>query len=138
MITDAEIKATGFRALVAALGDVQAEKFIALIQRETRKGPEKVPGTVSSAVETVTCRHTRPPQQAGRFSQVTPTGAGQTRDCSGNREVAIRTGAFFGATMGNYASFDAASAPLVHRWPRLAESVRCKNCCIGYGGRGEL
>jgi hypothetical protein len=34
MITDAEIKATGFRALVAALGDVQAEKFIALIQRE--------------------------------------------------------------------------------------------------------
>lgn len=34
MITDSEIKATGFRALVAALGDVQAEKFIALIQRE--------------------------------------------------------------------------------------------------------
>ncbi len=34
MITDAEIKAAGFRALVAALGDVQAEKFIALIQRE--------------------------------------------------------------------------------------------------------
>ncbi len=34
MITDTEIKATGFRALVAALGDVQAEKFIALIQRE--------------------------------------------------------------------------------------------------------
>ena len=34
MITDTEIRATGFRALVAALGDVQAEKFIALIQRE--------------------------------------------------------------------------------------------------------
>jgi hypothetical protein len=34
MFTDTEIKATGFRALVAALGDVQAEKFIALIQRE--------------------------------------------------------------------------------------------------------
>jgi hypothetical protein len=34
MITDTEIKATGFRALIAALGDVQAEKFIALIQRE--------------------------------------------------------------------------------------------------------
>jgi len=34
MVSDAEIKATGFRALVAALGDVQAEKFIALIQRE--------------------------------------------------------------------------------------------------------
>ena len=32
--TDTEIKAAGFRALVAALGDVQAEKFIALIQRE--------------------------------------------------------------------------------------------------------
>ena len=34
MITDTEIKAAGFRALVAALGDVQAERFIALIQRE--------------------------------------------------------------------------------------------------------
>ena len=34
MITDTEIKTTGIRALVAALGDVQAEKFIALIQRE--------------------------------------------------------------------------------------------------------
>jgi hypothetical protein len=34
MITDTEIKTTGFHALVAALGDVQAERFIALIQRE--------------------------------------------------------------------------------------------------------
>lgn len=34
MISDNEIRAAGFRALVAALGDVQAEKFIALIQRE--------------------------------------------------------------------------------------------------------
>ena len=34
MFTDTEIRATGVRALVAALGDVQAEKFIALIQRE--------------------------------------------------------------------------------------------------------
>jgi hypothetical protein len=34
MFTDTEIKVTGFRALVEALGDVQAEKFIALIQRE--------------------------------------------------------------------------------------------------------
>ncbi len=34
MFTDTEIKAAGFRALVDALGDVQAEKFIALIQRE--------------------------------------------------------------------------------------------------------
>jgi len=34
MTTDTEIKAAGFRALVAALGDVQAEQFIALIQRE--------------------------------------------------------------------------------------------------------
>ncbi len=34
MLTDTEIKTTGFRALIAALGDVQAEKFIALIQRE--------------------------------------------------------------------------------------------------------
>jgi hypothetical protein len=34
MFTDTQIKATGFRALLAALGDVQAEKFIALVQRE--------------------------------------------------------------------------------------------------------
>jgi len=34
MFTDTEIKTTGFRALVAALGDVQAERFIALVQRE--------------------------------------------------------------------------------------------------------
>ena len=34
MFTDTQIKIMGFRALVAALGDVQAEKFIALIQRE--------------------------------------------------------------------------------------------------------
>ncbi|MGA2063832.1 MAG: hypothetical protein ABSG86_02635 [Thermoguttaceae bacterium] len=34
MLTDAEIKASAFRALVEALGDVQAERFIALIRRE--------------------------------------------------------------------------------------------------------
>jgi hypothetical protein len=34
MLTDTEIKTTGFRALVAALGDVEAEKFITLIRRE--------------------------------------------------------------------------------------------------------
>jgi hypothetical protein len=34
MLTDNEIKRIGFRALVAALGDVQAEKFITLIRRE--------------------------------------------------------------------------------------------------------
>lgn len=34
MATDTEIKIAGFRALVAALGEVQAEKFIALVQRE--------------------------------------------------------------------------------------------------------
>jgi hypothetical protein len=34
MLTDTEIKMTGVDALVAALGEVQAEKFIALIQRE--------------------------------------------------------------------------------------------------------
>ena len=34
VFSDTEIRAAGFRALVAALGDVQAEKFIALIQRE--------------------------------------------------------------------------------------------------------
>jgi hypothetical protein len=34
MLTDTEIRTTGFRALVAALGDVQAEKFITLIRRE--------------------------------------------------------------------------------------------------------
>ncbi|OGV70444.1 MAG: hypothetical protein A3K19_12650 [Lentisphaerae bacterium RIFOXYB12_FULL_65_16] len=34
MITDTEIRLAGYRALSKALGDVQAEKFIALIQRE--------------------------------------------------------------------------------------------------------
>ena len=34
MMTDTEIRTAGFLALVAALGDVQAAKFIALIQRE--------------------------------------------------------------------------------------------------------
>jgi hypothetical protein len=34
MLTDTEIKTAAFRALVEALGDVQAERFIALIQRE--------------------------------------------------------------------------------------------------------
>ena len=34
MLTDTEIRVTGFPALVAALGDIQAEKFIALIRRE--------------------------------------------------------------------------------------------------------
>ena len=34
MTTDAEIKTVGFRALVKALGEVDAEKFIAMIQRE--------------------------------------------------------------------------------------------------------
>jgi hypothetical protein len=34
MLTDTEIRTNGFRALVAALGDVQAEKFVTLIRRE--------------------------------------------------------------------------------------------------------
>ena len=34
MTTDIEIKTAGVRALVQALGEVDAEKFIALIQRE--------------------------------------------------------------------------------------------------------
>ena len=33
MITDEELKMEGFKALTEALGDVQAEKFIALIMR---------------------------------------------------------------------------------------------------------
>ncbi|MCC6124676.1 MAG: hypothetical protein IT426_06930 [Pirellulales bacterium] len=57
MITDTEIKLAGFQALVAALGDVQAEKFIALIQREpfdyTRwqrdLWPDKSPEEISQA-----------------------------------------------------------------------------------------
>jgi hypothetical protein len=32
--TDTEIRTTGVRALIEALGDVQTEKFIAIIQRE--------------------------------------------------------------------------------------------------------
>jgi len=34
MITDTEIRSRGVAALAAALGDVEAERFIALIQRE--------------------------------------------------------------------------------------------------------
>ncbi len=34
MFTDTEIKAAGLSALIEALGEVQAEKFIALIRRE--------------------------------------------------------------------------------------------------------
>jgi hypothetical protein len=34
MITDTEIKAKGLRVLAQYLGDVEAERFIALIQRE--------------------------------------------------------------------------------------------------------
>ena len=34
MITDTEVKMKGFRALLQSLGSVDAERFIALIQRE--------------------------------------------------------------------------------------------------------
>lgn len=34
MRTDSEIRAEGFRALMSALGDVEAERFIALLNRE--------------------------------------------------------------------------------------------------------
>jgi hypothetical protein len=34
MLADTEIKSAALRALVEALGDVQAERFIALVQRE--------------------------------------------------------------------------------------------------------
>ena len=34
MITDTEIKLKGFQALASSLGNVGAEKFVALIQRE--------------------------------------------------------------------------------------------------------
>ncbi len=34
MITDTEIKLKGFRALATSLGNIGAERFIALIQRE--------------------------------------------------------------------------------------------------------
>jgi hypothetical protein len=34
MLTDTQIKTAAFRALFDALGDVQAERFIALIRRE--------------------------------------------------------------------------------------------------------
>lgn len=34
MITDAEIKIKGFRALIEALGEVEAERFISLCMRE--------------------------------------------------------------------------------------------------------
>ena len=34
MITDTEIRMVGFKALAGALGDVNAERFVALIMRE--------------------------------------------------------------------------------------------------------
>jgi len=34
MITDTEIKIKGIRALIESLGEVEAERFIALMQRE--------------------------------------------------------------------------------------------------------
>ncbi len=34
MITDTEIKAKGFQVLAQHLGDIEAERFVALIQRE--------------------------------------------------------------------------------------------------------
>ncbi len=34
MLTDTEIKLEGIRALSDALGDIQAERFVALVQRE--------------------------------------------------------------------------------------------------------
>jgi len=34
MLTDTEIKLEGIRALSGALGDIQAERFVALVQRE--------------------------------------------------------------------------------------------------------
>jgi hypothetical protein len=34
MITDAEIKAKGLRVLAQNLGDIEAERFVALIQRQ--------------------------------------------------------------------------------------------------------
>ncbi len=34
MITDTEIKAKGFQILAQNLGDIEAERFVALIQRE--------------------------------------------------------------------------------------------------------
>jgi hypothetical protein len=34
MITDEELKVKGVRALIAALGDVQAERFVSLLTRE--------------------------------------------------------------------------------------------------------
>lgn len=57
MLTDAEIRMTGVDALLAALGEVQTEKFIAMLQREPfdytqwRRGlwPEKSIEEISEA-----------------------------------------------------------------------------------------
>jgi len=35
MITDEELKVQGMRALIAALGDVEAERFVSLLTRAT-------------------------------------------------------------------------------------------------------
>lgn len=67
MFTDTEIKAAGMRALVEALGDVQAEKFIALIQREpfdyTHWQRTLWP---SSSVEEISRRAMQQRQESGR------------------------------------------------------------------------
>ena len=39
-MTETEIKQTGFLALVNALGNVDAERFIAMVQRDTFDYPE--------------------------------------------------------------------------------------------------
>ena len=46
-LTDTEIRARGVRALIEALGDVQAEKFIALIQARAVRLHEMAPDTLA-------------------------------------------------------------------------------------------
>ncbi|MGO8689834.1 MAG: hypothetical protein ACLQLG_09380 [Thermoguttaceae bacterium] len=69
MFTDTEIKAAGFRALVAALGNVQAEKFIALIQREpfdyTRWHRDLWPDMGVEEISRAAMKHRRGDQSAG-------------------------------------------------------------------------
>jgi hypothetical protein len=69
VISDTEIRSTGLRALINALGEVQAQKFIALIQRQPfdytewqrSLWPDKSIQEISTAAMDAR-KHTSPPQ----------------------------------------------------------------------------
>jgi hypothetical protein len=69
MLTDTEIEVAGFRALVEGLGDVKAEKFIALAQREpfdyTRRLPARWADKSVEEISQVAMKQRRADQPPG-------------------------------------------------------------------------